>query len=212
MPPTKPRQDREEKRDELVHAARRLFVEDGYDATSMAALARVAGVAPNTIYWYFGDKDDLLIAVLDAVMTDALAEYAGVADRPIAEQMLWTVQQLQQLHRLVTTVHARIGRSEPLNAWHDAFHATTEGLLRSSIQRSVPAESIDAEVRIAVFAIEGLLTHALSEPDQRAICERLAARWAERPRSRTQPGSGADGGAPSSASAARAVRGATTGP
>jgi AcrR family transcriptional regulator len=177
MPPTKPLQDREEKRAELVAAARRLFIQDGYDATSMASLARAAGVAPNTIYWYFGDKDDLLIAVLDAVMTDALAEYADVAERPIAEQMLWTVRRLQQLQRLVTTVHARIGRSEALNAWHDAFHATTEGLLRASIAHAVPAQEQDAEVRIAVFAIEGLLTHDLGDAEQRAICEQLAARW-----------------------------------
>jgi len=177
MPPTKPRQDREEKRGELVDAARRLFIEDGYDATSMAALARAAGVAPNTIYWYFGDKDDVLIAVLDAVLADALTEYAAAADLPIAEQMLWTVRRLQRLQRLVTTVHARIARSEALNAWHDAFHATTEGLLRASIEPAVPASAVDAEVRIAVFAVEGLLTHPLEEPDQRAICERLADRW-----------------------------------
>jgi AcrR family transcriptional regulator len=177
MPPTKPRQDREEKRSELVDAARRLFIEDGYEATSMAALARAAGVAPNTIYWYFGDKDDVLIAVLDGVLADGLAEYAGVADRPIAEQMLWTVGQLQQLQRLVATVHARVGRSAALHAWHDAFHATTEGLLRASIAGTVPPGAIDADVRIAVFAIEGLLTHELPEPDRRAICEQLAARW-----------------------------------
>lgn len=177
MPPTKPRQDRQEKRNELVAAARRLFVEDGYDATSMAAIARAAGVAPNTIYWYFGDKDDLLIAVLDAVLADALAEYAGVADRPIAEQMLWTVQRLQQLQRLVTTVHARIGRSAALSTWHDAFHATTEGVLRHAIEQTIPPDRIDAEVRIAVFAVEGLLTHQMAEADQRAVCEQLAARW-----------------------------------
>ncbi|WP_210491485.1 helix-turn-helix domain-containing protein [Patulibacter sp. SYSU D01012] len=178
MPPTKPRQDREEKRAELVAAARRLFVEDGFDATSMAALARAAGVAPNTIYWYFGDKDDLLVAVLDAVLADALAAYADVAERPIVDQVLWTVGQLQALRGLVTTVHARIGRSEALNAWHDAFHATAEGLLRASIEQAVPADALDAEVRIAVFTVEGLLTHALTTPEQRAVCARLASRWA----------------------------------
>jgi AcrR family transcriptional regulator len=177
MPPTKPLQDREEKRAELVAAARRLFIQDGYDATSMASLARAAGVAPNTIYWYFGDKDDLLIAVLDAVLAEALSDYVAVADRPIAEQMLWTVRHLQQLQRLVTTVHARIGRSDALSAWHDTFHATTEGLLRASIKHAVPPAALDAEVRIAVFAVEGLLTHDMSEPDQRAICDQLATRW-----------------------------------
>ena len=177
MPSTKPHQDREEKRAEVISAARRLFVEDGYDATSMAALARSAGVAPNTIYWYFGDKDDVLIAVLDAVLADALAAYGGIADRPLEEQLYWTVGQLQQISRLVTTVHARIGRSEALNAWHETFHGTTEGLLRATLQRRIPEDTIDAEIKITVFAIEGLLTHDLVREEQRAICRQLAARW-----------------------------------
>lgn len=63
-------QPADEKRAEIVAAARRLFVEDGYDATSMSRLAKEAEVAPNTIYWYFGNKDDVLIAVLTAVMAD----------------------------------------------------------------------------------------------------------------------------------------------
>lgn len=177
MPPTKPRQDREEKRSELIDAARRLFIDDGYEATSMAALARAAGVAANTIYWYFDDKDDVLIAVLDAVLADALADYASMIDRPLPEQVLWTVQQLQQMRRLVTTVHARIGRSEALNAWHDAFHASTEGLLRAALEQRIDPATIDAEVKIAVFTVEGLLTHELESHEQREICERLAARW-----------------------------------
>jgi AcrR family transcriptional regulator len=177
MPPTKPRQDREEKRAELVAAARRLFVDDGYDATSMAALARAAGVAPNTIYWYFGDKDDVLIAVLDDVLAEALADYATVVRRPLREQLLWTVQQLQRIHRLVATVHARIARSPAVDAWHDAFHRNTEGLLRVALEQRIDAEAIDAEVTIAVFAVEGLLTHHLGPERQRAICDRLAARW-----------------------------------
>jgi AcrR family transcriptional regulator len=66
-------QPADEKRAEIVAAARRLFVEDGYDATSMSRLAKEAEVAPNTIYWYFGNKDDVLIAVLTAVMADGRA-------------------------------------------------------------------------------------------------------------------------------------------
>lgn len=180
MPPTKPRQDRQAKRDELVAAARRLFIEDGYDATSMAALAREAGVAANTIYWYFGDKDDVLVAVLDAVLSDAMAEYGSVAKQPLEDQLLWTVQQLRQLHRLITTVHARIGRSVALNSWHDAFHASTEGLLRVALEHLMAPAAIDAEVRIAVFAVEGLLTHDLEPREQRAVCDQLAARWSSR--------------------------------
>lgn len=178
MPSTKPQQDRDEKRAELIRAARRLFIEDGYDATSMAALARAAGVAPNTIYWYFADKDDVLISVLDAVLADALADYGTIAQQSVEEQLHWTVEQLQQISRLVTTVHARTGRSEAINAWHEAFHATTDGLLRAILQQQqVPEATINAEVKITVFAIEGLLTHTLAREDQRAICRQLATRW-----------------------------------
>lgn len=189
MPPTKPTRDREAKRSELVDTARRLFIEDGYDATSMSALARAAGVAPNTIYWYFGDKDDLLIAVLDAVLADALADYASLVDRPLLDQVLWTVGQLQGMRRLVSTVHARIGRSEALNAWHDAFHAATEGLLRAQLRGRIDPATVDAEVKIAVFTVEGLLTHALGPEAQRTICEQLAARWSDAGRDAGDAGS-----------------------
>lgn len=178
MPSTRPGRDREEKRTELVDAARRLFVQDGYDATSMAALAREAGVAANTVYWYVGDKDDVLIAVLDAVLAEGLADYASIADRPLGEQLRWTVERLRGMRRLVATLHARIGRSAALDAWHDAFHASTEGILRAALEGAVDPGAIDAEVRIAVFAVEGLLTHELAEQERRAVCDQLAARWA----------------------------------
>ena len=73
MPRNRRPQDREEKRAEIVVAARRLFVEEGYDAASMTRIARDAGVVSNTLYWYFQDKDSILIAVLDAVLADLMA-------------------------------------------------------------------------------------------------------------------------------------------
>src|SRR5690349_2229183 len=98
----------DEKRAEIVTAARHLFIEDGYDATSMSRLAKEAGVAPNTIYWYFADKDDVLIAVLTSVMADVWPQYQAVATEPIAARVLWVVGQLTEMSRLVTTVHARV--------------------------------------------------------------------------------------------------------
>jgi len=75
MARTKREQDREAKREEIVAAARALFVGEGYEATSMSRLAAAAGVAPNTIYWYFPDKDEVLVAVLDAEFSARAAEY-----------------------------------------------------------------------------------------------------------------------------------------
>ena len=65
MPRNRRTQPEAEKRAELISTARALFLSDGYDATPMNRIAREAGVTPNTIYWYFRDKEQLLLAVLD---------------------------------------------------------------------------------------------------------------------------------------------------
>jgi AcrR family transcriptional regulator len=177
VPSTKPHQDRAEKREELISAARRLFIEDGFEATSMAHLARTAGVAPNTIYWYFEDKDAVLIAVLDAALAEALADYADIINEPLGHQLRWSVDQLMQLRKLISALHARLERSPALNAWHTTFHQNIETLLRALLQHHSSAEQdLDAETRIWVFTIEGLLTHHLPDNEQDAICRQLVAR------------------------------------
>ena len=49
-----------------------LFKEQGYEKTSMSSVAKAAGVAANTIYWYYANKDDLLIAVLNREVMQAM--------------------------------------------------------------------------------------------------------------------------------------------
>src|ERR1700712_3111411 len=51
---------------EIVEAASRLFLADGYAATSIAAIAREAGVAVQTIYNAIGPNRDALPPVLDS--------------------------------------------------------------------------------------------------------------------------------------------------
>jgi AcrR family transcriptional regulator len=168
----------DEKRAEIVAAARRLFIEDGYDATSMSRLAKDAGVAPNTIYWYFADKDDVLIAVLTSVMADVWPQYEEIASHPIAARVLWVVRQLTEMSRLVTTVHARVEHSPAIAEWHQNFHTITGSLLQFELQSAgVPTPTVDAEVMIGIFTVEGLLMHHQDEDQQRAIIDTLTSRW-----------------------------------
>ncbi|QII00330.1 TetR/AcrR family transcriptional regulator [Rhodococcoides fascians A21d2] len=178
MPRNKRPQAADEKRAEIVAAARRLYVDGGYDATSMNRLAKEAGVSANTIYWYFGDKDDVLIAVLSAVMAEVWPRYRDVADQPIAARVLWIVRRLTEMSGLVTTVHARVEHSPAVAEWHHNFHLLTGSVFGAELEDAgVPAAMIDAEVMIAVFTVEGLLMHTQDEHEQRAICEALASRW-----------------------------------
>ena len=63
----------------IVDAATELFLEHGYVATRIEAIAARAGVAVPTVYYLFGTKPSLLAAVLDTTV-------AGPAGTPIVEQ------------------------------------------------------------------------------------------------------------------------------
>ncbi|GAB3482253.1 TetR/AcrR family transcriptional regulator [Amycolatopsis cihanbeyliensis] len=56
-----------QKRAAILSAARELFLTDGFDRSSVDAVAARAGVSKRTVYDYFGDKRTLLQAVFDAV-------------------------------------------------------------------------------------------------------------------------------------------------
>ncbi len=66
-PPTR-RARAEATRARIVDSARRLFLENGYAATTMPSVAEAAGVAVQTVYLAFGTKGDLLQAVYELLV------------------------------------------------------------------------------------------------------------------------------------------------
>jgi AcrR family transcriptional regulator len=50
----------EQTRAAIAEAALRLFRENGYEATTMRAIAKEAGVATGNAYYYFGSKEELI--------------------------------------------------------------------------------------------------------------------------------------------------------
>jgi AcrR family transcriptional regulator len=60
-------------RHSLVSAARTLFGQQGYAATSVEEIVRLAGVTKGALYHHFADKDDLFRAVVEAVKADVTA-------------------------------------------------------------------------------------------------------------------------------------------
>ena len=82
------REQRNEKRARILDAAVKVFAERGYFSSTVAEIARAAGVADGTIYLYFKSKDDLLIQLFEdrmervnATLRQALAAEASAAER-----------------------------------------------------------------------------------------------------------------------------------
>lgn len=174
MPRNRRPQDREEKRAEIIEAATTLFTEVGYEQTPVSKVASIAGVTTNTIYWYFTDKDALLVAVLDHVLEAALAEALKDPERSWVDQILWAVDRLDQYQRLVTVVHSRTATSPTVDAWHNNFHALVDSLLVDGFRRTgVPEADLPSLATIGVFVVEGLLMHPQVVDDRRSIIEAL---------------------------------------
>ncbi|MEV1144797.1 TetR family transcriptional regulator [Micromonospora sp. NPDC049799] len=53
-------------REAILRAARDAFADRGYDAASIRAIAAVAGVDPALVHHYFGNKDQLFLAAMNA--------------------------------------------------------------------------------------------------------------------------------------------------
>src|SRR5690349_11037579 len=62
-----------ENEERILRAAHKLFVADGYRATTLAAVADAAGVAHRTVYVRFGTKATLLKRVIDLAIVGDLA-------------------------------------------------------------------------------------------------------------------------------------------
>jgi TetR/AcrR family transcriptional repressor of mexJK operon len=79
-----------EKRAAILQAAKRLFTTQGFDGTSMDAIASAAGVSKLTVYSHFQDKERLFVAAVECVCQEQMPAEIFMADLkgPIRKQLL----------------------------------------------------------------------------------------------------------------------------
>jgi AcrR family transcriptional regulator len=96
-------------RETIARAARELFAERGYHATTLPDIAEAADVSTRTIFAYFPSKEDILFSDFP-LMKDALAQ--ALDQRPEGEEALETVRAfiLSTIGIEKSDVDAEIGR------------------------------------------------------------------------------------------------------
>src|SRR5919198_5578400 len=76
-------------REEILAAADRLFVEQGFHATSVDQIAQAAGYTKGAVYSNFDAKEDLFFAVYEARVDAAVAELGrAVGEAPQARDVI----------------------------------------------------------------------------------------------------------------------------
>ncbi len=74
--------ERDQRIDLIRRAAIPVFAAQGYRGTSMADLARAAGVSRPALYQYFENRSDIFRAAFDAVFSDAADGALAALERP----------------------------------------------------------------------------------------------------------------------------------
>lgn len=62
---TKRQQQGAESREQILDVAEALMAERGVSATSISALTKASGLPASSIYWHFGSKDGVVVAVME---------------------------------------------------------------------------------------------------------------------------------------------------
>ena len=68
------------RRDEILSAAKKLFLKEGYEATTIRRIADVVGVSAPALYLYFKDKEAIMVALCDQTF-GGLIERMGEIER-----------------------------------------------------------------------------------------------------------------------------------
>jgi len=72
--------DRTARRSELAAAAAGIFAERGVANTAVSDIVKAAGVAQGTFYLYFESKDDVVLAVVDGIAQQLIAQIRAAVD------------------------------------------------------------------------------------------------------------------------------------
>ncbi|WP_167767195.1 TetR/AcrR family transcriptional regulator [Jannaschia formosa] len=89
----------QERRAQIVAAAMRVFAEKGLSRATLRDVFREAGLSAGAVYNYFQSKDDIILAVTEAGMGDALSAFdaQGADGRRLEEVIDYFFTELQGL-------------------------------------------------------------------------------------------------------------------
>ncbi|MDO8613167.1 MAG: TetR/AcrR family transcriptional regulator [Dehalococcoidia bacterium] len=151
-------QEVEQRRREIIEAARTCFLRSGFHQTTTDEICREAAITPGGLYHYFGSKEEIISAVIeDAAHTTvqnlrSTAEASGdvrSAVQALASQFFEWIRdpQLDSVTRLDMEIWAETLRNEKLAEITRGGRALRrqwlESLIRGAIQEGVYAKEVD---------------------------------------------------------------------
>jgi AcrR family transcriptional regulator len=149
-------------RDRILVAATRLFLESGFEGTSVTKIAKAAKMTPANMYWHFKSKQDILAEVLKTLYRRSASELsAAIPEGTPVEQLSAYVRTYVAIQLTALGAHSNFGyaslaSSLPPEGQDDLFKLGRPyiEILRQILKRGIEDGSFKIEnLRVTSFAI-----------------------------------------------------------
>jgi AcrR family transcriptional regulator len=183
-------------RDNLLAAGRTVFEQRGYANTRMSDIASAAGVSHGTVYTWFDDKEALLRALVDDIVTEVFAALAIGDEVPEPERrmleanrrylaayrrhgrMLEVVEEAAATDVRYRDALAGVRRDHVARVTHDIERLQKSGVAERDVDPAVAAGALCAMVEGFGRHWYGRGEQAVSTHDDETAVETLTRLWA----------------------------------
>jgi AcrR family transcriptional regulator len=154
---------------EIVELAEQRLRAGGYDALSVAAIARELGLAQNAIYWYFPSKDHLFVAALERMLRAIAARKPSSRDVGEVERILWFTDQFQVLSDLRPAMNERARSAKVVADFVEELDALLARMLANTLRGHVSEEELPVAVETFRATVEGTFVKGLPKRERRKV-------------------------------------------
>ena len=95
----------EERRNEILDVAERLFGTKGFDGTSTTDMLNEIGIARGTLYYHFKSKEDILDAMIERMTGSLVAKASEIVenkDVPVLQRLTLMISDMKSWSRFIS--------------------------------------------------------------------------------------------------------------
>lgn len=153
-------------REEILAAAMRMFIQQGYHGLAMRQISEAVGVSKAALYYYFKDKEELFLAILNAHLNeieasiDAIRAGAGSSTeqlRQFVESVLGQPAEQRAIIRLASQEMSQlsaVSRDQFDKLYREKFIGKLTAILQEGMQHG-EIRALNAEV--ATWSLLGIM-------------------------------------------------------
>ena len=153
-------------REEILAVAMRMFIQQGYHGLAMRQISEAVGVSKAALYYYFKDKEELFLAILNSYLNDmessidAIRAKSGSSADQITQFVESVLRQPAEQRALTRLASQEMGQLSAASRkkfdklYHEKFIGKLIAVLQEGMDRG-EFQSLNAE--IATWSLLGIM-------------------------------------------------------